>query len=223
MPTLVKICGLNEPVTLEAALDAGVDMIGFVRFPRSPRHISLEQGRALSGLIRGRAARVLLSVDASDGELEASIAALDPDLLQLHGHESPERVGALRARFGRPVIKAVGIGSGHDLGQARLYASVADHVLLDAKPPAGASLPGGNGAAFDWRLLTGFARENAATLMLSGGLSPGNVAEAIETTEIGAVDVSSGVETRPGVKDAALIEAFVAAVRAALQAQRIPA
>jgi phosphoribosylanthranilate isomerase len=215
MAVLVKICGLSEPTALQSALRAGADMVGFVRFARSPRHVSLEAGETLSRLAHGRATRVLLTVDASDDELAGSVEAIAPDLLQFHGRESPERLAVLRARFGRPIMKAVGIGSSTDLEEARRFAPVVDRLLLDAKPPSGAILPGGNGATFDWRLLAGFGLDGSATLMLSGGLSPRNVGEAIEMTGIGAVDVSSGVEARPGVKSPALIEAFLAAARAA--------
>ena len=213
-PPVIKICGLSTPETLAAALDAGADLVGFVHFPKSPRHVTLETGRALSNRARGRAIRTALLVNPDDALLAAVVEALDPDLIQLHGSETPERVGAIRARFGRPVMKAVGIAEPSDLTAVAAYAPVADRLLLDAKPPKTAdALPGGNGLAFDWRLLAGL--DPATPFMLSGGLNPENVAEAVGLTGARAVDVSSGVETRPGEKDLARIEAFVKAARAA--------
>ncbi|MBM6594117.1 phosphoribosylanthranilate isomerase [Microvirga pudoricolor] len=223
MDHIIKICGLSTPETLDAALGAGADWVGFVRFPRSPRHVSLDSGRVLSAQARGRARRVLLLVDADDAAIAEALEALDPDLLQLHGHETPERVTAIRARFGRPVMKAVGVGETADLEAVTLYRAVADHVLLDAKPPKSPdALPGGNGLPFDWRLLAGLrpgdALDPGGPFMLSGGLHPGNVAEAIALTRPQAVDVSSGVEIGPGLKDPDRIEAFVKAARAAFAA-----
>ena len=214
MTPLVKICGLSTPEALDAALDAGADMIGLVRFPKSPRHVGLEEGRALSTRAKGKALRVALVVDADDADLEAVVAALDPDLIQLHGAETPERVAAIRAQFGRPVMKAVGIAETADLDAIERYRAVADRVLLDAKPPQRAeALPGGNGLAFDWRLVAGLDPDKP--FMLSGGLSPETVAAAIELTGMRAVDVSSGVETRPGQTSPDKIAAFVKAARAA--------
>lgn len=212
--TLVKICGLSEPATLEAALAAGADLVGFVHFPRSPRHVDLARGRDLARRARGRASRVLLLVDPDDALLSDAVEALDPDLIQLHGGESPERVAAIRARMGRPVMKALGIATRADLARVPRYAAVADRILLDAKAPPDAVLPGGNGRAFDWSLVMG-ALDPGLPFMLSGGLDPGTVAGAIAATRPAAVDVSSGVERRPGEKDPALIAAFVAAVRGA--------
>jgi phosphoribosylanthranilate isomerase len=217
MNSLVKICGLSTPETLDAALQAGADLVGFVRFAQSPRHVELEAGRSLSAQARGKALRVALVVDADDDGLAATIEALDPDILQLHGSETPERAAAIRARFGRPVMKAIGVAEPADLAQVGLHAG-ADHLLLDAKPPRTAgALPGGNGLAFDWRLLAGL--DPALRFMLSGGLNPGNVAAAIGLTGARAVDVSSGVESRPGKKDPAKIDAFVTSARAAFASQ----
>jgi phosphoribosylanthranilate isomerase len=217
MNSLVKICGLSTPETLDAALQAGADLVGFVRFAKSPRHVELDAGRTLSAQARGKALRVVLVVDADDAALAAVVEALDPDILQLHGSETPERAAAIRARFGRPVMKAVGIADRADLAQAALHAG-ADHLLLDAKPPrVPGALPGGNGVAFDWRLLAGL--DPALPFMLSGGLNPDNVAAAIELSGARAVDVSSGVESRPGEKDPAKIEAFVTSARAAFASQ----
>ena len=214
MTPLVKICGLNNIEALDAALAAGADLVGFVRYPRSPRHLSLDEGRALSARARGKALRVALTVDADDRELADIVAAIDPDILQLHGEETPERVAEVRARFGRPVMKAVGIADEGDLARLAAYAEVADRLLLDAKPPRTAeALPGGNGLAFDWRLVARL--DPALPFMLSGGLAPDNVAAAVELTGARALDVSSGVERSPGEKDPDKIERFVRAARAA--------
>lgn len=211
--TLVKICGLSTPETLDAALDAGAGMVGFVFFARSPRHLTLQQAAQLFAQAKGRAARVALVVDADDDFLDKMVAALAPDLLQPHGKETPERVAGIRGRYGLPVMKAVGIAVRADLARIPAYAAVCDRLLLDAKPPPGAVLPGGNGVPFDWTLLDGFAP--GVPWMLSGGLTPDNVAEAIRLTAAPAVDVSSGVESAPGVKDIARIRAFIAAARGA--------
>ena len=214
MQPLVKICGLNSLAALDAALQAGADLVGFVRYPRSPRHLTLDEGRELSARAKGKAVRVALTVDADDEELANILEALDPDLLQLHGEETPERVAEVRSRFGRAVMKAVGIAEKADLGRLAAYAEIADRILLDAKPPKTAeALPGGNGLSFDWRLVAGL--DPKLSFMLSGGLAPENVAAAIGLTGARALDVSSGVERSPGEKDPARIEAFVRAARAA--------
>jgi phosphoribosylanthranilate isomerase len=210
--TIVKICGLSSAATLDAALDAGADMVGFVFFEPSPRNLSLEQARALGRRVSGRAQKVALTVDAEDAKLEAIIGALAPDILQLHGKETPARVDAIRARFGLPVMKAIGIAFPADLEKADAYGGVADTLLFDAKPAPEAVLPGGNGQAFDWSILQGFAADRP--WMLSGGLDAANVGEALTATGARGVDVSSGVERAPGVKDPARIAAFIAAVRA---------
>jgi len=218
----IKICGLGTAATLEAALEAGADMVGFVHFPRSPRHLALEAMPALAGQVRGRALKVALTVNADDALLARIIAALDPDILQLHGAESPERVAAIRAAFGRPVMKALPMAVRADLDTVPAYAAVADRLLFDAKPPPGAALPGGNGLPFDWTLLAGL--DAGRPVMLSGGLDAGNVADALAAVRVDGVDVSSGVEVSPGVKSPERIHAFVAAARraAALQpAQKV--
>jgi phosphoribosylanthranilate isomerase len=210
---LIKICGLSTPDALEVALEAGADLVGFVFFPPSPRHVSHDIARALGAQVRGRAQKVALSVDAGDAELAAAIAALNPDLLQLHGKEAPERVAAVRGRFGLPVMKALAISERSDLAAIRLYDKLADRLIFDARPPRDATRPGGLGRSFDWYLLQGL--ETPIPYMLSGGLDAGNVAEALRITAAPGVDVSSGVERAPGEKDADRIRAFVQAARAA--------
>jgi phosphoribosylanthranilate isomerase len=217
MDNLVKICGLSTPETLDAALAVGADMVGFTRIPKSPRHISLDLGHKLSLQAGSRTQRVVLLLNPSDEDIAQAVEAINPDLLQLHGSESPERVAEIRSMVKRPVMKALGIAEASDLEALTLYAS-ADRILLDAKPPRTAdALPGGNGIPFDWRLLNGL--DPSLSFMLSGGLNPDNVAEAIRLTKAKAVDVSSGVEVRPGIKDPAKIEAFVKAARAAYAAR----
>ncbi|MBU3731811.1 MAG: phosphoribosylanthranilate isomerase [Beijerinckiaceae bacterium] len=211
MAPLVKICGLKTPETLAAALDAGADMVGFVFFPKSPRHIDLTTAETLGRQAAGRALKVALTVDADDTALAAIIAALHPDLLQLHGHETPDRVAAVRARFGLPVMKAIGVATADDLKDVQAFAAVSDRILFDAKPPKDAAHPGGNGLAFDWSLITGL--DLSIPSMVSGGLDPANVAEALRRTGAQGVDVSSGVETAPGQKDPAKITAFVQAAK----------
>ena len=213
MTLLIKICGLRTPEALDAALAAGADMVGFVFFPPSPRHIGFETAKALGERVQGRAKKVALSVDATDEDLERLVAALKPDLLQLHGKETPERVVAVRGRFGLPVMKALPIAIRADLAPIRLYETVADRLLFDARAPREATRPGGLGKAFDWHLLEGL--KLAVPFMLSGGLDAGNVAEALKITRAPSVDVSSGVERAPGEKDPEKIRAFIRAARAA--------
>ncbi len=215
MAPLVKICGLSTEDTLAAALDAGAERVGFVFFPRSPRAVTPARAAALAALARSRAAVVALTVDADDDALAALVETVAPDMLQLHGSETPERVAAVRRLFGRPVVKVLGISTAADLDPVPSHAAVADEIMFDAKPPKGAVLPGGNGVAFDWRLLA--ALDLPVPFMLSGGLGPRNVGEAIRVTRAPAVDVSSGVETAPGVKSPDLIAAFIRAARGGLQ------
>jgi phosphoribosylanthranilate isomerase len=207
--TRVKICGLRRPEAVAAAVGAGAAYLGFVFFPKSPRHVTLAEAAALAVEVPPGVAKVALVVDADDAALDALTAAVPIDMIQLHGRETPERVRAVRARLGLPVMKAVGIAGQADLAKIEAYAAVADQILVDAKPPEGADLPGGNGLAFDWRLLAG--RRWPVPWMLAGGLTPQNVTEAVRLTGARQVDVSSGVESAPGVKDADLIRAFVAA------------
>lgn len=213
MALTVKICGLKTPDTLEAALAAGADMVGFVFFPPSPRHLGLEGARVLGEQVRGRALKVALTVDADDETIGAIVAALQPDLLQLHGKETTERVAVVRSRFGLPVMKALPIATRADLAPVRSYADVADRLIFDARAPQDATRPGGLGKPFDWRLLAGL--DPGVPYMLSGGLDATNVAEALAVTQATGVDVSSGVERTPGEKDPEKIRAFIAAARAA--------
>lgn len=211
---LVKICGLSTEETLDAALAAGADMIGLVFFEKSPRNVSLEVAARLAGRARGRAEIVVLTVDADDALVEAIVASVRPDWLQLHGRESPARCAELKARHGIRIMKALGISAAEDIATAAPYVAHVDRLLFDAKPPRGAVLPGGNGVSFDWRLLKGL--DLGVPLMLSGGLDAATVGEAVRIGGIRDVDVSSGVERARGVKDTELIRAFVAAARRAV-------
>ena len=213
MALLVKICGLKTPEALDAALEAGADMVGFVFFPPSPRNVGVEAARALAGRVRGRALKVALSVDANDEQVATIIDALKPDMLQLHGRETPDRVVVVRTRFGLPVMKALPITERADLSSVHLYAKVADLLMFDARAPRGATRPGGLGQAFDWRLLEGL--DLSVPFVLSGGLDPANVGEALHITRADGLDVSSGVEHAPGEKDADKIRAFIRAAREA--------
>jgi phosphoribosylanthranilate isomerase len=215
MTLIVKICGLSTEETLDAALDAGADMVGLNFFPRSPRFVSLDVGKQLADRARGRADIVSLTVDVEGSGLAEIIETVKPDWLQLHGNESADAVDAIRKTFGFGirVMKALPIATRADLERAPRYAAVADRLLLDAQPPKGADRPGGHGRTFDWTILRGYVPPRP--YLLSGGLTPGNVAEAIRVTGAPGVDVSSGVETAPGRKDPDLIRAFVAAARRA--------
>jgi phosphoribosylanthranilate isomerase len=215
MSLLVKICGLSTRETLEVALDAGADMVGFVFFPPSPRHISLETGRDLGRQVKKRALKVALTVDADDATLDNIMDALAPDIFQLHGTESVARLRDIRQKFGRPVMKAVPVATAADLAVLPGYAAVADRILFDARAPKDATRPGGLGAPFDWHLLENLALD--LPYMVSGGLDAQNLAEAVRVTRAGGVDVSSGVESAPGVKDPELIKAFIRAARATQQ------
>ncbi len=209
----VKICGLTRPADVAAAVACGASMLGFVFFPPSPRNLSPETAADLARGVPPGVLRVALTVDADDAALSRILGSVPIEMLQLHGHEPPERVAALRARFGLPVMKAVGVAGPRDTAQIDRFDGVADRVLVDARPPRGAALPGGNGVAFDWRLIAG--RRWAGPWMLAGGLTPETVAEAIRLTGAPGVDVSSGVEAAAGVKDAARIRAFVTAAKRA--------
>lgn len=208
----VKICGLRTPGDVAAAAEAGARYAGFVFYARSPRAVTPAEARAAALAAPPGLAKVALTVDAGDDALADMLAVVPVDILQLHGRESPARVAEVKARFGLPVMKAVGVAAASDLPALDRFAAVADMLLVDAKPPAGATLPGGNGLAFDWRLIVG--RRWPVPWMLAGGLTPGNVAEAVRLTGARLVDVSSGVESAPGIKDPARMAAFAAAARA---------
>jgi phosphoribosylanthranilate isomerase len=212
MPLLVKICGLSTRETLEVALDEGADMVGFVFFAPSPRHLSLERARELGRQVRSRALKVALTVNSDDAALENIIDALQPDILQLHGHETVARLREIKQRFGMPVMKAVAVESSADLASLPGYAATADRILFDARPPRGATRPGGLGAVFDWHILENV--DVKLPFMVSGGLKADNVADALRITHATGVDVSSGVERSAGMKDPELIEKFIRAARA---------
>ena len=213
MPLSIKICGLRTPQALDVALDSGADLVGFVFFAPSPRHLGLEAARTLGQRVQGRAGKVALTVDANDDTLLDIVAALKPDMLQFHGSESPDRVIAVRTRFGLPVMKALPVAERKDLSQTRQYAQVVDRLIFDARAPQDATRPGGLGKALDWTLLKDL--NVGMPFMLSGGLDTGNVAEALRITRAPGVDVSSGVERAPGEKDPEKIQAFIRAARLA--------
>ena len=208
----VKICGVRTPAILDAAVAAGADYAGLVVFPRSPRHVTVEEAQSLAAAARGRIATVAVLVDPDDALIDRVIGMVDPDFIQLHGSESPARVAEIKARASQNIIKAVSVFDSEDAARGADYAGVADMILFDAKPSSGDVLPGGNGVAFDWMRLRGVAP--AGPFALSGGLNADNVAAAIALTGAAIVDVSSGVETAPGEKDAALVAAFIAAAKA---------
>jgi phosphoribosylanthranilate isomerase len=211
MSIQVKICGITNPEAADAAIHAGADFAGLVFFPKSPRRLMPEQATALAARLRGRCRIVALVADANDAEIETAVSAARPDFLQLHGRETPDRVAIIRSRFGIPVIKSVAIADANDLAPASAYERVADMLLFDAKAPANAQRPGGHGAAFDWQLLRG--RSFLRPWLLAGGLTPENVARAVRASDAPGVDVSSGVETAPGVKSPPRIRDFIAAAR----------
>jgi phosphoribosylanthranilate isomerase len=212
MSLIVKICGLSTRETLDVALDAGADMVGFVFFPPSPRHLSLETARDLGRQAKGRAVKVALTVDADDATLANIVEALQPDILQLHGRETVARLRDIKQNFGLQVMKVIAVETAADLASLPGYAAVADRILFDAHAPKGATRPGGLGAVFDWHVLENL--DLKLPFMVSGGLNAGNVAEAVRATRAGGVDVSSGVESLPGVKDPEMIRAFIRAARA---------
>ena len=212
MSLLVKICGLSSRETLEAALAAGADMVGFVFFPPSPRHLSLRTAQGLGREVKNRAKKVALTVDADDATLADVVTTLKPDILQLHGSESVERIADIKRRFGLEVMRAIAVECTEDLASLSSYAAICDRILFDARPPRGATRPGGLGATFDWHVLENL--NVSLPVMVSGGLHADNVAHAIRVTGAGGVDVSSGVERAVGVKDPVMIERFIRAARA---------
>ncbi len=219
MNVRVKICGLTRPGDLEMVAAAGATYGGLVFFAKSPRNVSIEVARALAQEAPVGLAKVGLVVNPSDALLDGILARVPLDMLQLHGSESPERVAEVRARYGLPVMKAVGVAEAADLSKLDIYQQVADQILVDARPPKDGELPGGNGLSFDWRLIAG--RRWSRPWMLAGGLTPENVATAIAMTGAAQVDLSSGVESAPGIKDPAKVAAFVAAAKSAEAVPRL--
>ena len=209
--TAVKICGLNTAGTMTAAVQAGARYVGFNFFEKSPRYVSVSQARELALSVSVGICKVALFVDATNEQLDAITAGVPIDMLQLHGSETPERVIEIKKRYGMPVMKVIGVADAGDLAAIDTYMRISDQILVDAKPPKNAELPGGNGISFDWRLISG--RRWTCPWMLAGGLTPQNVAEAVQLTGASQVDVSSGVESAPGIKDKHKIAAFIAAAQ----------
>jgi phosphoribosylanthranilate isomerase len=220
MSLIVKICGLSTRETLDVALDVGADMVGFVFFPPSPRHLDLETARDLGRQVKRRALKVALTVDADDATLANIVDALQPDILQLHGQETVARLRDIRQTFGLQVMKVIAVETPADLAVVPGYAAVADSILFDARAPKGATRPGGLGAVFDWHVLENL--DLKLPFMVSGGLHTENVAEAVRVTRAGGVDVSSGVERAPGIKDPEMIRAFIRAARATDSSSPLP-
>jgi phosphoribosylanthranilate isomerase len=212
MSLIVKICGLSTRETLDVALDAGADMVGFVFFPPSPRHLSLETARDLGKHVKRRATKVALTVDADDATLANIVETLQPDILQLHGIETVARLRDIKQKFGLPVMKVLAVATASDLASLPGYAAVSDRILFDARAPKDATRPGGLGAVFDWHVLEKL--DLALPFMVSGGLNAGNVTDAVRVSRAGGVDVSSGVERSPGIKDPEMIRSFIRAARA---------
>ncbi|MBZ9743032.1 MULTISPECIES: phosphoribosylanthranilate isomerase [unclassified Mesorhizobium] len=209
----IKICGLKTDQAMAAALAGGASHVGFIFFPKSPRYVEPAEAGRLRELARGKALAVAVTVDTSDAFLNEIVEKMQPDMLQLHGSETPDRVTELKARYGLPVMKALPLSEVADLDRIKPFIGIADRFLFDAKPPKGSELPGGNGVAFDWRILAGL--DAGVDYMLSGGLNAANIGDALRLANPPAIDISSGVESAPGVKDPALIEQFFRAVRAA--------
>jgi phosphoribosylanthranilate isomerase len=208
---VVKICGLSDPKTLKTALEAGARYVGFVFFEKSPRNVSVEVAHDLALSVPAGVCKVALVVNSTDAELDTITDAVPLDMLQLHGNETPERVREIKERYGLPVMKVIGVANVADLAAIDIYSKVSDQILVDAKPHKEAELPGGNGLSFDWRLIAG--RRWAVPWMLAGGLTTENVAEAMSLTGATQVDVSSGVESAPGVKDTSKIASFIVAAQ----------
>lgn len=219
MAVKVKICGVRTPAVIEVAAEAGADYVGLVIFPQSPRHVEIEEARVLAAIAKGKLGTVAVLVDPDDALIDEVVERVRPDLLQLHGAETPERVAAIKARAGLPVMKAIAIAEAADVANASIYAGSADYLLFDAKAPASATLPGGNGVAFDWHAL----KNAKAPFALSGGLTPDTVGEAIMLTGATLVDVSSGVEREPGEKDVTLVRRFIQAAKSAAPQARAKA
>ncbi|MEM6463031.1 MAG: phosphoribosylanthranilate isomerase [Pseudomonadota bacterium] len=219
MGTSVKICGLKDKEAIDAAIAGGASHVGFIFFEKSPRNVSNAAAAALAAYAKGRANRVAVTVNADDETLDAIVADVGPDTLQLHGSESPERVANVKRRYGMPVIKAIALREQGDLDKIEPYRAIADRFLFEAKPPTGSDRPGGNGIAFDWRILSRL--EDDTDYMLSGGLDARNIGAALAETNAKAVDLSSGVERAPGIKDVRLITEFFDALRLAEESARV--
>ncbi|RVB63111.1 phosphoribosylanthranilate isomerase [Mesorhizobium sp. M7A.F.Ca.CA.004.06.1.1] len=209
----IKICGLKTGAAMAAALAGGASHVGFIFFAKSPRYVEPAEAGRLREAARGKAMAVAVIVDASDAFLDEILAQMQPDMLQLHGAETPERVAEVKARYGLPVMKALPLSEAADLERIKPFIGISDRFLFDAKPPKGSELPGGNGVAFDWRILVGL--DGGVDYMLSGGLNAANIGDALRLADPPGIDISSGVESAPGVKDPALIEQFFRAVRTA--------
>ncbi|MGX7876293.1 phosphoribosylanthranilate isomerase [Mesorhizobium sp. ORM6] len=209
----IKICGLKTDQAMAAALAGGASHVGFIFFAKSPRYVEPAEAGRLREAARGKALAVAVTVDANDAFLDDIVTAMKPDMLQLHGSETPERLVELKARYGLPVMKALPLSETVDLDRIKPFIGVADRFLFDAKPPKDSELPGGNGVAFDWRILAGL--DAGVDYMLSGGLNAANIGDALRLANPPGIDISSSVESAPGVKDPALIEQFFRAVRAA--------
>lgn len=209
----IKICGLKTDEAMAAALAGGASHVGFIFFAKSPRYVEPAEAGRLRQAAIGKAKAVAVTVDADDAFLDQIVEKMRPDMLQLHGTETPERVAAVKARYGLPVMKVFSVSEAADLDRIKPYVGIADRFMFDAKPPKGSQLPGGNGVAFDWRILAGL--DAGLDYMLSGGLNAANIGDALRSANPPAIDISSGVESAPGVKDPALIEQFFRAVRAA--------
>ncbi|BCG76883.1 phosphoribosylanthranilate isomerase [Mesorhizobium sp. 113-3-3] len=209
----IKICGLKTDQAMAAALAGGASHVGFIFFAKSPRYVEPAEAGRLREAARDKALAVAVTVDASDAFLDEIVTAMQPDMLQLHGSETPERVAELKVRHRLPVMKALPLSEAADVGRVKPFIGIADRFLFDAKPPKGSQLPGGNGVAFDWRILAGL--DAGVDYMLSGGLNAANIGDALQLANPPGIDISSGVESAPGVKDPALIEQFFRAVRAA--------
>lgn len=211
MQTEIKICGLSTHEAVASCMESGVDLIGFIFFEKSPRHLSLEKASELSGIAGKAVGKVAVTVNASTAMQDAIVKQVKPNFLQLHGSETPEQVAEIKARYGLPVIKAFAIRDSEDFKQLDAYAGIADRFLLDAKAPKGSDLPGGNGVSFDWNLLANF--KTSTPVMLSGGLDEANIIKALEISGARSIDISSGVESAPGIKDIAKIKSFIKTVR----------
>jgi phosphoribosylanthranilate isomerase len=209
----IKICGLKTDEAMAEALAGGASHVGFIFFAKSPRYVEPAEAGRLRQAAIGKAKAVAVTVDADDAFLDEIVEQMRPDMLQLHGAETPARVAEVKARYGLPVMKVFSVSEAADLDRIKPFVGIADRFMFDAKPPKGSQLPGGNGVAFDWRILAGL--DAGLDYMLSGGLNAANIGDALRSANPPAIDISSGVESAPGVKDPALIEQFFRAVRAA--------